>query len=109
MATNDSITSGTQFPLPGGSVDGNSPVRRSKKATRLNMSTSHRFGTDYTVDSVMNGFRGDAERNYAKPTNGREQISASETMKKQGYGNIASHDSGGVGYSTPAFGAAVRA
>ena len=67
---------------PRATVDGNSPVERSRKAERINMSVKHRFGTDYDVDSVMVGNRGHEKAGQAGVMNGRSQISMSETGKK---------------------------
>jgi hypothetical protein len=108
VATNDTISNATQFAVPGGTVE-SSPIARSKKAKTLDMSTKHRFGTSYTLTSVMNGWRGDKSENHSLSMNGREQISMSETAKKGKFGPTQSHDWGGVGHSTPPWGAVVRA
>jgi hypothetical protein len=81
-ATNDTINNSTQYAVPHGTVDGNSPVERSKKAVRLDMSVKHRFGTDYDIDSVMCGKRGDERHGQTGTMNGRMQVSMSETGKK---------------------------
>lgn len=108
-ATDDSITSSTQFPVPHGTVDGNSPVARSRKAEKLDMSPAHRFSTVYDLAAVMNGFRGDpdAAREQHGVMNGRSQVSPSETAKKGTFGNTPSNSIGAS--QTPAWGAAVRA
>jgi hypothetical protein len=63
-------------------VDGNSPVERSRKATRINMSTKHRFGTEYGIDSVMLGTRGKESHGQHGTMNGRSQLAPAESPKK---------------------------
>ena len=65
-----------------GTVEGNSPVERSKKAERLNMSPKHRFGTDYELAAVMLGYRGSESRGQAGTMNGRSQLAPTERPKK---------------------------
>lgn len=67
---------------PTPTVGSNSPVERSRKAERINMSTRHRFGTDYPIESVMSGNRGHEMRGQTREINGRSQLAPAETPKK---------------------------
>jgi hypothetical protein len=67
---------------PRATVDGNSPVERSRKAERINMSVKHRFGTDYELAAVMLGYRGSESRGQAGTMNGRSQLAPTESPKK---------------------------
>jgi hypothetical protein len=106
FGTNDSITSGTQFPMPGGSVDGNSPRARSKKGVKIKI--GGHIETDYPLSAVMLSQRGDEHqvREQHREMNGRSQIAPSETPKKGTFGNTPSHNIGT--HQTPSFGAVVR-
>ena len=71
-----------EIPRPTPTVGTNSPVERSRKAERLNMSTRHRFGTGYGIDSVMLGQRGHEERGQTREINGRSQLAPAESARK---------------------------
>lgn len=77
---------------PAATVDGNTSITPSKKATKLNMSISHRFGTEYSISAVMNGFRGDkdASRELHGDLNSRD-YTPSETPKKGTFGSSYGH------------------
>ena len=67
---------------PTPTVGSNSPVERSRKAARINMSPKHRFGTDYGIDSVMLGMRGKESYGQHGTMNGRSQLAPAESPKK---------------------------
>lgn len=71
MSMVDTTPSFNSQVMVGGTVDGNAPTLRNRKAKVLNMSVAHRFHSDYPVTAVIASFRGSKEdANHAFPLNG---------------------------------------
>lgn len=82
---------------PAATTEFNSPQQTSKKAKRMNMSPSHRWGTDYGLSAVMLSWRGDEdERREQHGDMVQQNFYRNEAPKKSSSANMPNRIIGGA-------------